>query len=91
MADRNGAPTLALVTTEPADAQTLAAALRRRARAIIEGESEVDAVFRAVDLIDAGVLLTAEQVVVLVDAIERDGSAHERVRCLLPEEGVPAA
>lgn len=64
-------------TAEPADAQSLAAALRRGARAIIDGESDVDAVVRAVDLIDLGVMLTVEQVVVLVDAIELDVPANE--------------
>ena len=67
-----------VVFTLTPDAASLARALRQGARAIIDGEADLDAVVRAVRLAgDDNVVLTTRQVEVLVGAIEQDAPPAE--------------
>ena len=77
---------IVVFTQSEVDAPMLTAALRRGARAIIDGDAEVAEVVTAVEMATAGVFLTPEQAALLVEAISGDSGRVDDSPRLSPRE-----
>jgi two-component system, NarL family, nitrate/nitrite response regulator NarL len=79
---------IVVFTLSAPDAASLARSLRKGARAVVDGEGDLDAVVRAVEAVGEGrVVLTTPQVELLVNAVEGDTvTTEDDVPRLSPRE-----